>query len=90
MKSEVSLRLSSMAKFLDNLSCLPRLFGFVSVLGRSFTSLANAFNIVHTFVCGNDVGTSTTNANELISDGAAKTRHDGKVYTRTLWRSGKL
>ena len=42
----------------------------MSILGRSFTSLAGVFNIVHTFVCGDDVGASTINANELISDGA--------------------
>ena len=33
---------------------ISRLFMVVSVLGRSFTSLASVFNIVHTFVCGDD------------------------------------
>ena len=42
----------------------------VSVLGRSFTSLASVFNIVHTFVCGDDARPSTTNAKESIPDGA--------------------
>ena len=40
----------------------------VSVFGRSFTSLARDFNIVHTFVCGDDTVPSTANANESISD----------------------
>ena len=42
----------------------------VSVFGRSFTSLARDFNIVHTFVCGDDTVPSTANANESISDRA--------------------
>ena len=72
LKSEVSLRFLLIAKFLDNVSCFLRLlnFGVVSILGRSFTSLAGVVNIVHTFVCGDNVGASTINANELISDGA--------------------
>ena len=49
LKSEVSLRFLLMAKFLENVSCFLRLlnFGVVSILGRSFTSLASVFNIVH-------------------------------------------
>ena len=72
-----------MAKFLDNLSCFLRLlnFGVVSVLGRSFTSLASVFNIVHTFVCGDDVGASTTNADKLISDGAVNVNSETKALT---------
>ena len=57
-----------MAKFVDNPSCLSRLFMVVSVLSRSFTSLASVFNIFHTFFCGDDAGPSTTNANESIPD----------------------
>ena len=72
-----------MAKFSDNLSCFLRLlnFGLVSVLGRSFTSLASVFNIVHTFVCGDDVGASATNADELISDGAVNVNPETKALT---------
>ena len=44
-----------------------RLFGVVSVIsGRFLTSLTSVFNFVHTFVCGDNVGSSTTNPNELI------------------------
>ena len=53
----------------------------VSILGRSFTSLAGVFNIVHTFVCGDDVGASTINANELISDGALNVNSETKALT---------
>ena len=79
LKSEVSLRFLLMAKFLDNVSCFLRLlnFGVVSILGRSFTSLAGVVNIVHTFVCGDNVGASTINANELISDGAVNFGNEG-------------
>ena len=83
LKSEVSLRFSLIAKFLDNVSCFLRLLNFrvVSILGRSFTSLAGVFNIVHTFVCGDDVGSSTINANELISDGAVNVNSETKALT---------
>ena len=67
LKCEVSLRFLLMAKFLDN------------ILGRSFTSLASVFNIVHTFLCGDDVGASTINANELISDGAVNVCSETKA-----------
>ena len=85
LKSEVSLRFSLIAKFLDNVSCFLRLLNFrvVSILGRSFTSLAGVFNIVHTFVCGDDVGSSTINANELISDGAVNVNSETKALTCT-------
>ena len=53
----------------------------MSILGRSFTSLAGVFNIVHTFVCGDDVGASTINANELISDGAVNVNSETKALT---------
>ena len=64
----MSLRFLLIAKFLKNLSCFLRLlnFGVVSVFGRSLTSLASVFDIVHTFFCGDDVGASTTNADKLI------------------------
>ena len=80
LKSEVSLRFLLIAKFLDNVSCFLRLlnFGVVSILGRS---LAGVFNIVHTFVCGDDVGASTINASELISDGAVNVNSETKALT---------
>ena len=53
----------------------------VSVLGRSFTSLASVFNIVHTFVCGADAGPSTTNANGSIPDGAVNVNSETKALT---------
>ena len=83
LKSEVSLRFLSIAKFLNNISCFLRLlnFGVVSILGRSFTSLVGVFNIVHTFVCGDDVGASTINANELISDDALNVYSATKALT---------
>ena len=83
LKSEVSLRFLLIAKFLDNVSCFLRLLNFrvVSILGHSFTSLAGVFNIVHTFVCGDDVGASTINANELISDGAVNVKSETKALT---------
>ena len=56
-------------------------FGVVSILGRSFPSLASVFNIVHTFVCGDDVGASTINANELISDGAVNVSSETNALT---------
>ena len=56
-------------------------FGVVSIFGRSFTSLAGVFNIVYTFVCGDDVGASTMNANELISDGAVNVNSETKALT---------
>ena len=70
-----------MEKFLDISSCLLRLLNFavVSVFGRIFTSLASVFNIVHTFVCGDDVGPSITNANELISDGGVNVNSEMKA-----------
>ena len=76
-----ALSLLSMAKFVDNRSCLSRLFMVVSVLGRSFTSLASVFNIVHTFVCGDDGGPSTTNANESIPDGTVNFNSETKALT---------
>ena len=76
-----ALSLLSMAKFEDNRSCLSRLFMVVSVLGRSFTSLASVFNIAHTFVCGDDAGPSTTNANESIRDGAVNFNSETKALT---------
>ena len=83
LKSEVSLRFLLIAKFLDNVSCFLRLLNFrvVSILGRSFTSLASVFNIVHTFVCGDDVGASTIIANELISDGTVNVNSETKALT---------
>ena len=77
-----------MAKFLDNVSCFLRLlnFGVVSILGRSFTSLASVFNIVDTFVCGDDVGASTINANELISDGTVNVNSETKALTCTNYQ----
>ena len=48
----VLLRLLSFAKFFDSPSYVSRMFEVVSVLGRSFTSLASVINIVHVFVCG--------------------------------------
>ena len=69
-----------MAKFVDNTSCLSRLFIVVSVLCRSFTSLASVFNIVHTFVCGDNAGPSTTNANESIPDGAVNVNVNAHVH----------
>ena len=85
LKSEVSLRFLLIAKFLDNVSYFLRLLNFrvVSILGRSFTSLASVFNIVHTFVCGDDVGASTVNANELISDGAVNVSSETNALTFT-------
>ena len=79
----MSLRFLLIAKFLDNISCFLRLlnFGVVSILGYFFTSLAGVFNIVHTFVCGDDVGASTINANELISDGAVNVNSETKALT---------
>ena len=79
----MSLRFLLIAKFLDNVSCFLRLlnFGVVSILGYFFTSLACDFNIVHTFVCGDDVGASTINANELISDGAVNVNSETKALT---------
>ena len=68
-----------MAKFVDNPSYLSRLFMVVSVLCRSFTSLASVFNIVHTFVCGDDAGPSTTNANESIPDGVVNVNSETKA-----------
>ena len=56
-------------------------FRVVSILGRSFTSLAGVFNIVHTFVCGDDVGASTINANELVSDDAVNVNSETKALT---------
>ena len=56
-------------------------FWVVSILGRSFTSLVGVFNIVHTFVYGDDVGTSTINANELISDGAVNVNLETEALT---------
>ena len=53
----------------------------VSVLGCSFTSLASVFNIVHTFVCGDDAGPSTTNANESIPDGTVNVNSETKALT---------
>ena len=53
----------------------------MSILGRSFTSLAGVFYIVHTFVCGDDVGASTINANELISDGAVNVNSETNALT---------
>ena len=50
-------------------------------MGRSFTSLADVFNIVHTFVCGEDVGALTINANKLISDGAVNVNSETKALT---------
>ena len=83
LKSEVSLRFLLIAKFLDNVSCFLRLLNFrvVSILGRSFTSLAGVFDIVHTFVCGADVGSSTINAHKLISDGAVNVNSETKALT---------
>ena len=79
----MSLRFLLIAKFLDNVSCFSRLlnFGVVSILGRSFASLAGVFNIVHTFVCGDDVEASTINANKLISDGAVNVNSETKALT---------
>ena len=54
----------------------------MSTLGRSFTSLAGVFNILHTFVCGDDVRASTINANELISDGALNVNSETKALRR--------
>ena len=56
-------------------------FGVVSVLGRCLTSLASVFNIVHTFVCGDDVGASTTNADKLISDVFVNVNSETKALT---------
>ena len=53
----------------------------VSVLGRSFTSLAGVFNIVHTFVCGDDAGPSTANANKSLLDGAVNVNSETKALT---------
>ena len=75
------LSLLSIAKFVDNRSCLSRLFMVVSVLGRWFTSLGSDFNIVHTFVCGDDAGPSTTNANESIPDGVVNVNSETKALT---------
>ena len=69
-----------MANFFDNLSCFSRLLGVVSVLGRSFTSLASVFNVVQTFVCGEDVGSSVTDANEL-SVGAMNVNSETQAST---------
>ena len=49
--------------------------------GQFVPSLASVFNIVHTFVCGADAGPSTTNANELIPDGAVNVNSDTKALT---------
>ena len=59
------------------------MFEVVSVLGHSFASLASVINIVHVFVCGDDVGPSTTNANELanIRDGAANVNSETQALT---------
>ena len=70
-----------MVEFVDNPSCLSRLFMVVSVLGRLFTSLASVLNIVHTFVCGEDAGPSTTNANKSIPDGAVNVNSETKAFT---------
>ena len=43
--------------------------------------LSERFNIVHTFVCGDDVGASTTNADKLISDGAVNVNSETKALT---------
>ena len=69
-----------MANFFDNLSCFSRLLGVVSVLGRSFTSLSSVFNVVQTFVCGKDVGSSVTDANEL-SVGAMNVNSETQAST---------
>ena len=53
----------------------------MSILGRSFTSLAGGFNIVHTLFSGDDVGASTINANELISDDAVNVNSETKALT---------
>ena len=37
--------------------------------------------IVHTFVCGDDVGASTINANELTSDGTVNVNSETKALT---------
>ena len=70
-----------MAEFVDNPSCLSRLFMVVSHLGRSFTSLASGFNIFHTFVYGDDARPSTTNANESIPDVAVNVNSETKALT---------
>ena len=44
-------------------------------------SLASVFNIVHTFVCRDDAGPSTTNANESIPDGAVNVNSETKALT---------
>ena len=56
----------------------------MSILGYFFTSLAGVFNIVHTFVCGDDVGASTINANELISDGAVNVNSETKANSQPI------
>ena len=43
--------------------------------------VGGCFNIVHTFVCGDDVGASTINTNELISDGAVNVNSETKALT---------
>ena len=47
----------------------------------SFVHLLRVFNIVHTFVCGDDAGPSTTNANEPILDGAVNVNSETKALT---------
>ena len=49
--------------------------------GSFVPSLASVFNIVHTFVCGDDTGPSTTNANESILDGAVNVNSETKALT---------
>ena len=49
--------------------------------GSFVPSLASVFNIVHTFVCGDDAGPSTTNANESIPDGAVNVNSETKALT---------
>ena len=48
--------------------------------GSFVPSLASVFNIVHTFVCGDDAGPST-NANESIPDGAVNVNSETKALT---------
>ena len=73
-----------MAKFLDNPSCfsVKTVYGCERfILGCSFIFLASVFNIVHTFVCGDDAGPSTANANESISDGAVNVNPETTALT---------
>ena len=79
---------------LDSVEVRSACFKFVidgEICGQSFMFIKTVyfcerfgsfvFNIVHTFVCGDDAGPSTTNANESIPDGAVNFNSETKALT---------